>query len=233
MSLQELSRQTLADQAAESILAFIYERELKPGEALPSAAVLAAQLGVSRPVIREALKTLEGQNTIEIINGKGAIIRPVGSQDLNTFFQRALGFDRRAIGELLEVRQGLEMQAARLTAQRRTPEDLDALAQVLERMRSHFFDVEAYTGDDLAFHLTIAAATHNTMMVHMIESLRDATWESMHRWHDQQRTLEEYTQVQQMHVRIYEAVQRGSPDEAAEAMSGHFDKAIFDLQHSG
>ncbi|MFN8449126.1 MAG: GntR family transcriptional regulator [Anaerolineae bacterium] len=154
MSLQELSRQTLADQAAESILAFIYERELKPGEALPSAAVLAAQLGVSRPVIREALKTLEGQNTIEIINGKGAIIRPVGSQDLNTFFQRALGFDRRAIGELLEVRQGLEMQAARLTAQRRTPEDLDALAQVLERMRSYFFDVEAYTGDDLAFHLT-------------------------------------------------------------------------------
>lgn len=233
MSLQELSHQTLADQAAESILAFIYERELKPGETLPSAAVLASQLGVSRPVIREALKTLEGQNTIEIINGKGAIIRPVGSQDLNIFFQRALGFDRTAIGKLLEVRQGLEVQAARLTAQRRTPEDLDALALVLERMRNHFFNVEAYTNDDLAFHLSIAAATHNTMLAHMVESLRDATWESMQRWHNQQRTIDEYAQVQQMHERIFDAVERGSPDEAAQAMFEHFDKAIFDVKQSG
>lgn len=233
MTLQELTRHTLADQAAESILAFIYERELKPGEALPSAAVLAAQMGVSRPIIREALKTLEGQNTIEIINGKGAIIRPVGRQDLNTFFQRALGFDRKAIGELLEVRQGLEVQAARLTAKRHTPKDLDALAHILERMRNHFFNVEAYTDDDLAFHLSIAAATQNVMMVHMVESLRDATWESMHRWHDQQRTTEEYTLVQQMHERIFDAVERGSPDEAAQAMFEHFDKAIFDLKQSG
>lgn len=232
MTLQELTRYTLADQAAESILAYIYEHELKPGEILPSAAVLASQLGVSRPVIREALKTLEGQNTIEIINGKGAVIRPVGSQDLNTFFQRALGFDRKAIGELLEVRQGLEVQAARLTAQRRTEEDLEMMAQVLERMHSHYHNVEAYTADDLTFHVSIAAATGNAMMVHLVESLRDATWESMHRWHCQQRTTEEYTQVQRMHERIFEAIKAGDPEAAAQAMSSHFNKAIFDLNHS-
>jgi GntR family transcriptional repressor for pyruvate dehydrogenase complex len=232
MTLQELTRQTLADQAAESIRNYIVEHELRPGAMLPPAGTLASQLGVSRPVIREALKALVGQNTIEIINGKGAVIKPVDSQDLNTFFQRALGFDCNAIRELLEVRQGLEMQAARLAAQRRTAQDLQTLAEILERMHRHFHDVEAYTADDLTFHISIAAATHNAMMGYMVESIRDATWDSMHRWHCQQRTTDEYVQVQQMHIAIFEALQEGSAEAAAQAMSRHFDQALFDLDQS-
>lgn len=232
MTFQELSRQTLADQAVESIVRYIRTHELKPGAMLPPAGTLAAQLGVSRSVIREALKALVGQNTIEIINGKGAIIKPLGSQDLNTFFRRALGFDSHAIHELLEVRQGLEVQAARLAAQRRTPQDLDNLEQILERMRHHFHDVEAYTADDLAFHVSIAQSTHNTMMVCMVESIRDATWDSIHQWHCHQRTKAEYTQVQQMHDVIFEAIANANAEAAAQAMSRHFDAAVRDLDQA-
>jgi GntR family transcriptional regulator, transcriptional repressor for pyruvate dehydrogenase complex len=232
MNFQELTRQTLADQAADSIRNYIVTHELKPGAMLPAAGVLATQLGVSRSVIREALKALVGQNTIEIINGKGAVIKPVDSQDLDTFFQRALGFDHKAIRELLEVRQGIEVQAARLAAQRRTEQDLEALSEILERMQHHFQNVEAYTADDLTFHICIATATDNEMMKHIVESIRDATWDSIHRWHGKQRTIEEYAQVHQMHVEILDAIRAGSPETAAQAMWRHFDEALFDLDHS-
>ena len=232
MAFQELTRQTLADQAAESIRNYIVSHELKPGAMLPPANILAAQLGVSRSVIREALKDLVGQNTIEIINGKGAMVKAVDSQDLTTFFQRALGFDHNAIRELLEVRQGLEVKAARLAALRRTEEDLEELSDIVEEMGTHFQDVEAYTANDLRFHVGVAAATGNTMMMHIVESLRDATWDSMHRWHGIQRTIEEYTQVQQLHIAILDAIRQGNADAAARAMSRHFDEALYDLDHS-
>jgi GntR family transcriptional repressor for pyruvate dehydrogenase complex len=232
MAFQELTRQTLADQAAESIRNYIVTHELKPGAMLPSANILATQLGVSRSVIREALKDLVGQNAIEIINGKGAIVKAVDSQDLTTFFQRALGFDHKAIHELLEVRQGLEVQAARLAAVRRTVADLEALSDIVVHMQDHFQDVEAYTANDLEFHLGVAAATGNTMMIHIVESLRDATWDSMHRWHGKQRTAEEYAQVQQLHIAIMHAIREADPEAAAHAMSRHFDEALFDLDHS-
>ncbi|MFN8380192.1 MAG: FadR/GntR family transcriptional regulator [Anaerolineae bacterium] len=232
MTFQELTRQTLADQAAESIRNYIVNHELKPGAMLPPAHILAAQLGVSRSVIREALKDLVGQNTIEIINGKGALVKAVDSQDLTNFFQRALVFDHKAIRELLEVRQGLEVQAARLAAIHHTDEDLETLSEILEQMRTHFQDVEAYTANDLRFHVGVATATGNTMMMHIVESLRDATWDSMHRWHGIQRTVEEYAQVQQMHIEILNAIREGDPEAAAHAMSRHFDEALFDLDNS-
>src|SRR5438105_3245476 len=101
MVLRKLSRQTLADQAIGSLLAYIEESNLKPGDTLPSEALLTSKLGVSRPVIREALKALTGRNVIEIINGKGAVIKPIGSDDLSSFFKRAVGFDPNAVRELL------------------------------------------------------------------------------------------------------------------------------------
>jgi DNA-binding FadR family transcriptional regulator len=232
MVFQELNRHTLADQAADSIRNYIVTHELRPGAMLPPANILATQLGVSRSVIREALKALVGQNTIEIINGKGAMVKAVDSQDLTTFFQRALGFDHKAIRELLEVRQGLEVQSARLAALHRTEQDLEQLSGILEQMRQHFQDVEAYTADDLTFHIGVAAATDNTMMMHIVESLRDATWDSIHRWHGKQRTVEEYAQVHQMHIEILDTIRAGNPETAAQAMWRHFDEALFDLDHS-
>ena len=66
--LGKLHRETLAEQAAAGLMQFILEKNLKPGEMLPSEIMLATEFGVSRQVIREALKSLQGQGVIEIIN---------------------------------------------------------------------------------------------------------------------------------------------------------------------
>ena len=75
---------------------------------LPAETVLTSQFGVSRPVIREALKALEGRNVIEIINGRGAVIKALDSKDLHGFFNRAVHFSRSAYaGKLPQLCRGI------------------------------------------------------------------------------------------------------------------------------
>ena len=75
--LTNLSRQTLPEQVAENLIDFIASEGLKPGELLPSTAKLSESFGVSRPVVREGLRSLASLGIIEIVNGKGAIVKPI------------------------------------------------------------------------------------------------------------------------------------------------------------
>src|SRR5512143_1516024 len=122
--LPKITRGTLADQVTDRLLEYIEAQHLKPGDLLPSETSLVASFGVSRPVIREALKSLSGKGIIEIVNGKGALIRPVDSDPLRLFFRRAMQMEYGTLLELMEVRRGLEIQAALLAAQRRNEKDL-------------------------------------------------------------------------------------------------------------
>lgn len=232
MVLRKLSRQTLAEQAVESLQGYIEETSLQPGDALPSEAALATRLGVSRPVIREALKALVGRNVIEIVNGKGAIIKPMGSRDLNPFFRRAVNFDKHAIRELLEVRQGLEVQAARIAASLRTDEEIAELEQILGQMHEHLYDAETFIEADLAFHLCIASITHNAILRYLIESIRDAMRGTMLQWHDRRHTPEEHERVFQLHEAIVAALKSGDATATADAMTDHFVSAIANVNAS-
>src|SRR5258706_11663677 len=95
--LTKLSRETLSEQAARNLMAFIEAQDLKPGRLLPPETKLAADLGVSRPIIREALKSLAGQGVIEIVSGKGAVVKALDSEPLQLFFQRAMQIEHEAI----------------------------------------------------------------------------------------------------------------------------------------
>lgn len=231
--LHKLSRQTLAEQAVESLQGYIEETSLQPGDVLPSEAILAARLGVSRPVIREALKALVGRSVIEIVNGKGAIIKPVGSGDLSPFFRRAVNFDHNAVRELLEVRQGLEVQAARIAASLRTDDEIVQLEEILAQMREHLFEAEMFIEADLAFHLCIASITYNSILRYLVESIREAMRGTMLQWHYHRHTPEEHERVFQLHAAITSALKAGDPVAAADAMTDHFVNAIAHLRESG
>jgi GntR family transcriptional repressor for pyruvate dehydrogenase complex len=232
MALRKLSRQTLADLAIESLLDYIDEGSLRPGDVLPSEAILAARLGVSRPVIREALKALGGRNVIEVVNGKGAIVKPIGSDDLSPFFRRAVGFDKKAIRELLQVRQGLEVQSARLAASLRTDDELEQLEQIAVRMRALLYEGEAFVDADLEFHLCVAAATHNSILYYLIVAIRDAMRDSILQWHYRRHTVEEHERVQRTHDALLVAIRTGDPEAAAAAMTEHFIDALSFLDAS-
>ncbi len=226
-----LSRDTLSDQVAQQLLDFIVAQELKPGARLPSEQKLTQAFQVSRPVIREALRSLAGKSIIEIVNGKGAIIKPLNAQPLGLFFQRALQIEQGSILEILEVRQGLEMQSARLAAERRTDEERDGMTDIVETMRKHLNNADRYVNLDGEFHVRIAQATHHAILHHIITSIRTALADAIRAGLRRQNSSEARQTVQATHEAILEAIVRGDGPSAERAMQAHFENAVNAIMH--
>jgi DNA-binding FadR family transcriptional regulator len=224
--MRTLNRETLAEQVADAIVEFIGQQELAPGDPLPSTAKLAEAFSVSRPVIREALKTLEGREIVQISNGRNPIVKPVTSDTLRNFFSRAIVLERRSIVELLEIRRGLEIQSALLAARSISDAEVAELEHVLDGMRAHVTDPGQYTELDVQFHLKIAVATRNSLMYFLIESIRDVLADTIQEGLRSRYSQEQVQRVQHLHEAIFHHIKQRDPVQAAEAMATHFDDAI-------
>jgi DNA-binding FadR family transcriptional regulator len=229
--LPKITRGTLAEQVTDRLLEYIESQHLKPGDLLPSETSLANSFGVSRPVIREALKNLEGKGVIEIVNGKGALIRPIDSDPLRLFFQRAMQMEYGTMLELMEVRKGLEVQSAALAAQRRDEKDLSAIRQVVRTMRESTGDLEAYIRLDVEFHLRVTAASHNTMMVSLVESIRAALRNTIVAGLQSRGNTLELDSIQRTHEQLFEALVERNVQTAMETMIQHFDEAMVSMNN--
>lgn len=227
--LTKLSRETLAQQVAQRLVDYIRYENLSPGDSLPSEARLGEEFGVSRPVVREALKALAAQGVIEVVSGKGALIRPIDDKLLRLFFQRIIQFEHATLIHLMDVRKPIEVQCAMLAARDRTPDELNQIAETVTAMRDHLDDLEAYTDLDVNFHLRVAAATHNPIMYHLIHSIRDALKDVIREGLRRRNTHDELERVQILHEAVLKAIEQGSPEQAAAAMTQHFDEAVTAL----
>ncbi len=230
--ITKLKRETLTDQVGERLSQFVQARGLQPGDTLPSQAELAKQFGVSRTVVREALQSLVGSGFIEIVNGKGAVIRPTNSKSLSAFFQHAMLSKQQAMLDLMEVRRALEVQAAILAAQRRTTKQLEDMLHIVTEMRGCLSQPSHYTDLDLKLHLTIAKASHNTMLVQMVETIRESSKAAIHLGLLRQTTPQERKRIQTEHEAVVQAIQKQEPTSAQTAMENHFDKAVMSLVQS-
>jgi GntR family transcriptional repressor for pyruvate dehydrogenase complex len=224
--LTKLSRETLAQQIAQRLTAFIQSQNLRPGESLPSETKLAEDFGVSRSVVREALKSLAAQGVIEVINGKGAIVRPIDDKLLRLYFERAIQYDHAKLIELMEVRSSIEVQSAMLAARRRTDEELARILSTITAMRTHLDDLEAYADLDVELHLMIAAATHNDVLYHLIGSIRESLKSAIREGLRRRDTHEQLERVQALHEAIGRAIERRDENEAGRAMTSHFSDAV-------
>lgn len=225
--LTNLRRETLSDQVARHLLDFIENRRVGPGESLPSEAQLAASFGVSRPIVREALRSLEATGVIDVVNGKGATVKPLTGELLTRFFQRAARLHEGTLVELLEVRKGIEVQSAILAAQRRTPEDLIEMMRLVAEMRGHLRDSERYTRLDAQLHLAIAQASRNTVLRHLVESIREPLEDTIRAGLQRRITDEQHERVQVLHEELFAAIEAGDPIAAGRAMAVHFDEAVM------
>jgi GntR family transcriptional regulator, transcriptional repressor for pyruvate dehydrogenase complex len=149
------------------LLRWIESGQLEVGSKLPSEHELAESFGVSRSVVREALRGLGTMGLVCPRNGRGTFVtstRPVhGGVAL-------LG--RASTDELDEVRSHLELPGATLAARRRTPAQLVALGDIVEA-QSQCTDPEEWVRLDAAFHIVIAEATRNRVQVQLVENLRE------------------------------------------------------------
>ncbi|MEU3980809.1 FadR/GntR family transcriptional regulator [Streptomyces sp. NPDC026672] len=182
------------------------------GDKLPSEAELCRTLEVSRPVLREALRALQTMGLTVSRTGKGTFVVADAVEDPT--------FGDYSASHLLEVRRHVEIPVAGYAAERRTPENLDHLTHLLERMERET-DTIAWVAMDTLFHLAVAEATQNPVFRRVIEEIRDALAR-------QSAFLTELAdrreQSDREHRAIVEALADGSRHDAVEAMSHHLDR---------
>lgn len=171
----QLSREpTLAERVGESILKRIVEGELKPGDKLPSERELGEQFGVSRTVVREAVRSLTGRGVVAVRAGSGlrvAAIDPAAvSESLALLLRSDREFDYQYVHE---VRVMLEVETAGVAAARANETDIEALRRAAEAME-HARSSEQAALCDLDFHRAIARATRNPFYLVLHDAIGDA-----------------------------------------------------------
>jgi GntR family transcriptional repressor for pyruvate dehydrogenase complex len=227
--LKQVKNTTLVDQVCTGLLAHIQAQKLQPGDSLPSIQVLERSFGVSRPVIREALTSLAAQGILEVANGKKATIRPITSDSLLTYFHFVLHIHQNAVNEFMEIRRGLEVQSAMLAAERHTEDELGQMKSHLDAIRNHLHEVDDFAKNDVELHLSIARASHNTMLFHLIYSIRETIKETIREGRLRRFSEEQVRKVQELHEALVAAIESGDPERAGKAMTMHFDEIAMSV----
>ena len=173
LTLVGVDRVPLSEQIATRLIAIIGQDGLRPGDGLPSEARLAATFGVSRPVVREALRHLAALRVIKLTNGRTAEVLPVTSDLLGVYFRWAVRQDVKNALELQELRVGIESMSAGLAAKRAGAEQVESLQRLVRQMRSCLDDTERYVELDTRLHLMIVSATGNSLARHLTQSMSD------------------------------------------------------------
>jgi GntR family transcriptional repressor for pyruvate dehydrogenase complex len=209
----------LSDKVAEQMRETIIARGLLPGAPLPSERDLGEQFGVSRTVIREAVRALTASGIVEVRSGSGLRVAAANENTVSdslTWFIRGGQLD---YGSVHEVRRTVEVEMAALAASRRTADQLDALRAAHEYLASVVGNVEAAAQADVDFHALIARATQNELFSVILNSIGTALIEVRREnlaHGSGQRTVDE-------HARILESIGARRPGAARKSMAAHLD----------
>ena len=161
----------ISEEIVSQIKLLIADGQLKPGERVPSERELATLLGVSRPSVREAIMVLEAMGLVDSRQGGGTYVRSLTETALADPLSSMVEKNPKMLHALAEVRMGLETWSAYLAAQRATEEEVVHMGQLIDEMErqasSGGWDAEV----DTRFHYAITTATHNTIQLHVLNTI--------------------------------------------------------------
>jgi GntR family transcriptional repressor for pyruvate dehydrogenase complex len=168
--MRRIQSNNLSQNSLDSLAEFVRDTGLKPGDRLPSERELADNLGVSRPIVREALGRWAALGVIETRNGRGTYLKQsVGPGSTHVVFTMA--GERQALLQVLEVRQALETEAAALAAARASEEQVDELWRLLEAVEEAYDRVGDAPDEDWAFHQAVYRAAGNPLFLQFIDGV--------------------------------------------------------------
>ncbi|MEU1055916.1 FCD domain-containing protein [Streptomyces sp. NPDC005876] len=210
---------TVTQRAIDRIKAMIAQGLLEPGQKLPTERDLAAQLGISRSSMREAVRALTVLGVLEARHGSGIYVTRLEAGDLLETFGVVADLSRGPrLVELLEVRRVLESTATALAAARITPEALAGVERHLAAMDATD-DLEEILAHDLAFHREIVAAAGNTAMAAILDGLSSRTLRArVWRGYQEQGAVE---RTRREHAAIHRALAARDPEAARTAAAAH------------
>lgn len=224
-----IARQKTYELVAERLLALISSRHLGPGDPVPSERELVDLYRVGRSSVREALRMLESQGVIRSGANGSFRVAEFGST-LNSSLEFLLSVEAADVGELFETRRILEGEAAALAASRRMKGQLAEMAQAIDEMEAGLGSEERFITADLHFHLLVAQATRNRVLLHLMDAIRALLQRSLassyHIPGSPDRAID-------MHRLILEAIEQRRPEEARQRMQEHVARVERDIVKGG
>ena len=199
-------------------------KNMPTGDKLPSERTLATQYGVSRNVLREALRSLSEKGLLEIKPGKGIYVANLENEKvvsrLETMLLKNQGNYRESFIDIVEARTMLELDVFELASERASDDDLKSIEKVCLKMEQCIGDVDMFNRFDLQFHLRLAEATHNSVFPVLVNTLFEMTGKQMFMFI--RLNPEKMQDVQREHMEILEAIKSRDKSRIAKAALRHF-----------
>ncbi len=221
----------LYEQIVQQVEDSIMKGQLKPGDQLPPERDLAQAFGVSRTAIREAVKTLREKGLVEAYSGRGTFVTSGTSNAIRQSLDLMIRINpQEGSANLAELRLVLEPEIAGLAAVRIEEQLMSTMREAVAVMDRSLQDPDAYVEADLDFHLALAEAAGNPLILSLLDSIVGLLREQRSRIFLVNGGPE---RGQFHHKRILAAVLQGDPEAAREAMRAHLQQVLEDSSSLG
>lgn len=220
------SKERLSDSAADAILSMItIEKKYEPGDKLPNENELSKELGVSRITLREAIRILVAGNVLEIKRGKGTFVKKDFIEQPFTELSPVLSA-KVGVDDLFEMRLIFEPEAAYYATIRATEGELKRILAIGEKIEEMIVKGQDRTQEEMAFHRSIAKATHNEFMNKLMPVIQESVSKGVFLYEKEHLSVED---VISDHRMIMEFMKNRNAEGARNAMKIHILHAIQEL----
>ncbi|MFJ4706044.1 FadR/GntR family transcriptional regulator [Streptomyces anulatus] len=213
-------REPLAAEVSRRLIDYLMSGEVQPGDRIPSERRLTEMLGVNRPTVREAIKSLGFLGLLEIRQSSGTYFRGTDSDVLYRLFELGLVLGERGARDMVQARAELEVVVAGLAARERDEAGVELLRARLAAMRE--CPDEEFPEADTAFHAALGELAGNTVLRDVLKGMRAMVQRG---WVERTGAVRSREVAYDDHVPIYEAVAQGDADAARAAMARHMEGA--------
>jgi GntR family transcriptional repressor for pyruvate dehydrogenase complex len=210
---------SLSAQVVAQVREALFAKKLKPGDFLGTEQDIAGRFKASRIVARDALRTLEALGIVEIRMGKGGGARIAHGNP--RLFAEALAVQLDLIGvsaaEIMDAQRAIETLGAELAAENATAEDVARLRRLLRAAAAAIGDLDEFTRLSRDFHLAVAEASHNRVLMVQLISLEHVSWPR----HNVTATPKLARHILEVHTRLADLIELHDPSGARALMDGH------------
>ncbi|MGA7559976.1 MAG: FadR/GntR family transcriptional regulator [Terriglobales bacterium] len=221
----------LYEQIVQQVEDSILKGQLKPGDQLPAERDLAQRFGVSRTAVREAVKTLREKGLVEAYSGRGTFVTNGTSQSMRQSLDLMIRVNpEEGLVNLAELRLILEPEIAGLAARRIEEQLVSTMREAVAVMDRNLRDPDAYVEADLDFHLALAEAAGNPLILSLLNSTVGLLREQRSRIFNVDGGPE---RGQFHHKRILGAIEQHDPEAARDAMRAHLKQVLADSSSLG